>query len=78
MRFKKNKVADDVYSYLWTLECSMAIATMRPPMKSMQEDFMKYMLVWAVVIIPVAISYSINKGYQNIIFFMPIFKGIMN
>jgi len=30
----------------------MAMATMRPPMKSMQEDFMKYMLVWAVVIIP--------------------------
>jgi hypothetical protein len=50
--------------HLWTLECSMAMATMRPPMKSMQEDFMKYMLVWAVVIIPKKNSHHIMRDYE--------------
>jgi hypothetical protein len=43
----------------------MAMATMRPPMKSMQEDFMKYMLVWAVVIIPKKKSCLIIPDYQS-------------
>ena len=49
------------YTCLWTLECSMAMATMSPPMKSMQEDFMKYMLVWAVVIMPAATEFQYNN-----------------
>ena len=39
----------------------MAMATMSPPMKSMQEDFMKYMLVWAVVIMPAATELQYNN-----------------